>query len=131
MCAKTVTPAATPATPAATPATPAAMLQALQAQQTQAVKGVFCSMLAQYFNCATPPLVLGGVQAPQRAGAITTVWCTFVHLLRGNGSTPTCAQVIGLLPNANTNNTRIEYYRVARYMQAFAAWYAAQQTPAS
>lgn len=121
MCAaKTATPAVTPA-------------QALQAlaTQAQAVKtGVFCNMLAQYFNCATPPLVLGGVQAPQRNGAITTVWCAYVHLLQSNGATPTVAQLVAQLPTANVNNTKIEAYRVARYMQAFAAWYA-QQTPAT
>ena len=127
MCAKTVTPAATPAVTV----TPAQALQALQTQ-AQAVKtGVFCNMLAQYFACAVPPLVLGGVQAPQRNGACASVWCTYVHLLQANGNVPSVAQVLNALPNGNTNNTKIEYYRVAKYMVAFTAWYAAQQTPAS
>ena len=116
------------ATPAA--ATPAAMLQALQTLQTQQKQGVFLQALQSAFALTVvPPLVLGGVQAPQRAGQIANVWLCYLAQVQ-QGKTPTAAQLVALLPTANVNNTKIEAYRVARYMQAFATWYA-QQQPAS
>ena len=108
-----------------TPATPAQMLQALQSAATIKQQGVFVQAVASAFGAATPPLVLGGVQAPQRAGQISNVWLCYLQMLQ-QGSAPSVAQVLAALPNANSNNIKIEYYRAAKWFAAYPAWVAAQ-----
>lgn len=111
----------------ATPATPAQMLQTLASAAKQQQSGVFLQTVQHALQTqVAPPLVLGGVQAPQRAGACCTVWLQYLHLL-GAGVTPTVQAVLNALPNANTNNTKIEFYRCAKWFSALPAWVATQQ----
>ena len=123
MCAaknnQAVTPAVTP-----TPATPASMLAALQAATTTKQQGIFTLAVHAAFG-VHPPLVLGGVQAPQRGGAIANVWLQYLHMLQ-QGITPTCVGMVAALPQANTNNTKQEFYRAAKWFSALPAWVAAQ-----
>lgn len=117
----------TQATPAqATPAqTPNALVSALQAATATKQSGVWLQAANQAFN-AQLPLVLGGVQAPQRAGQICNVWLQVLAHLQQNNALPTCAQVVAALPNANINNTKIEAYRCFKWLQAAAQYVSAQ-----
>lgn len=125
MCAtktKTVNVTATP-TVAVTPVNN--LLLAISNNTKATTQGVFLQTAQATFGCALP-LTLGGVQAPQRAGALNTVWCMYLQLLVVQGAAPTVAQVLQALPNANNNNTKIEFYRAAKWVAAVPAYIAAQ-----
>lgn len=126
MCAtktKAVNVTATP-TAAVTPVN--SLLLAISNNNKQTVQGVFLQTAQATFGCALP-LTLNGVQAPQRAGALNTVWCMYLQLLVVQGAAPTVAQVLQALPNANANNTKIEFYRVAKWVAGVPAYLQAQQ----
>lgn len=117
---------AAPATPAPA-ATANPLVSALQAATATKQSGVWLQAANVAFN-AQLPLVLGGVQAPQRAGQICNVWLQVLAHLQAHNALPTCAQVVAALPNANVNNTKIEAYRAFKWLQA-AAQYVTAQTP--
>lgn len=126
MCAtktKTVNATAT-ATATVTPVN--SLLLAISNNSKATMQGVFLQTANATFGCALP-LTLNGVQAPQRAGALNNVWCMYLQLLVVQGNAPSVAQVLQALPNANANNTKIEFYRVAKWVAAVPAYIAAQQ----
>lgn len=126
MCAtKTKTVNAT-ATATATVTPVSALLVAISNNNKSTMQGVFLQTANATFNAALP-LTLGGVQAPQRAGALNNVWCMYLQLLVVQGAAPSVAQVLLALPNANANNTKIEFYRVAKWVAAIPAYLQAQQ----
>ena len=114
------------ATPVVTPVN--SVLLAISNNNKSTMQGVFLQTANATFN-ATLPLTLNGVQAPQRAGALNTVWCMYLQLLAVQGAAPSVKQVLAALPNCNSNNTKIEFYRVAKWVAAVPAYLAAQQTP--
>lgn len=103
------------------------LLLAIANNNKSTVQGVFLQTAQATFG-AQLPLSLGGVQAPQRAGALNTVWCMYIQLLAVQGAAPTVKQVLAALPDANANNTKIEFYRVAKWVAAVPAYLAAQAT---
>jgi len=126
MCAtktKTVNATAT-ATATVTPVN--SLLVAIANNNKATMQGVFLQTANATFGCNLP-LTLNGVQAPQRAGALNTVWCMYLQLLVVQGNAPSVKQVLAALPNCNSNNTKIEYYRVAKWVAAIPAYIAAQQ----
>lgn len=102
------------------------LLLAIANNNKSTVQGIFLQTAQATFGCALP-LTLGGVQAPQRAGACNTVWCMYIQLLAVQGAAPTVKQVLAALPDANANNTKIEFYRAAKWVAAVPAYLAAQQ----
>lgn len=102
------------------------LLLAISNNTKATTQGVFLQTANATFGVQLP-LTLNGVQAPQRAGALNTVWCMYLQLLVVQGNAPTVAQVLQALPLANGNNTKIEFYRVAKWVAGVPAYIAAQQ----
>ena len=106
------------------------LLLAIANNNKSTVQGVFLQTANATFGVQLP-LTLGGVQAPQRAGACNTVWVQYVTLLAVLGAAPTVAQVLHALPECNPNNVKIEFYRAAKWVAAVPAYIAAQATQAA
>jgi len=126
MCAtktKAVNATATP-TAVVVPVNP--LLLAISNNNKATVQGVFLQTAQATFGCPLP-LSLGGVQAPQRAGACNAVWVMYIQLLAVQNAAPSVAQVLAALPECNTNNVKIEFYRAAKWVAAVPAYIAAQQ----
>lgn len=118
------------ATPTAVAIPVNSLLLAISNNTKATVQGVFLQTANATFGC-TLPLTLGGVQAPQRAGACNTVWVQYVTLLAILGAAPTVSQVLHALPECNPNNVKIEFYRAAKWVAAVPAYIAAEAAKAA